>query len=300
MEAGRAAGKRLLVAAERPTEDGERPKRSRRCAEPTNSPAVREELSAAAPPRPTASEAEAAELVIAKMRTAEVSPPILTANAPADSAVVACALAIHFGQKFDSDRDAKVQFGVAVTTDVRSRWVNGKIGQLIKAAPRALDDIAYVFGAGPDPAELRRSMRLAEPPAAAAPPAPAASSSNTAADRDADGEEVGGEAGEEAAGPSLDYEESLDLYAELIRKEAAEFQRLKHLKLWSKAQRDHWISLPNPNVTSGDLCPQPNMTVVNRDYRAAQLLPHAAAVISVLQRQLREEKRWPLWRGSWL
>ena len=38
------------------------------------------------------------------------------------------------------------------------------------------------------------------------------------------------------------------------------------------------------------------MTVVNRDYRAAQLLPHAAAVISVLQRQLREEKRASLER----
>ena len=46
------------------------------------------------------------------------------------------------------------------------------------------------------------------------------------------------------------------LFAELIRVEAAEFKRLKHLKLWSKAQRDNWLSLPNPNVTSGDLCPQ--------------------------------------------
>lgn len=53
MEGGREAGTRLRVAPERPTEDGERPKRSRRCAEPTSSPAMREELGAAVSPRPT-------------------------------------------------------------------------------------------------------------------------------------------------------------------------------------------------------------------------------------------------------
>ena len=115
------------------------------------------------------------------MRMTEVSPPILAANAPADPAVVTCALALNFGHGFDSDRDAKVQFGVAATTDVRSQWLSGKVGQLLAAAPRALDAIASVFSAGPDPADLRRSLRLAEPPAAAASPAPAASSSDEAA-----------------------------------------------------------------------------------------------------------------------
>ena len=119
-----------------------------------------------------------------------------------------------------------------------------------------MDDIACVFGAGPDPADLRRSLRLAEPPAAAASPAPAASSSHSAADGDADGEEAGEEADEAAPQDTFDHEKDVDLFAELIRVEAAEFKRLKHLKLWSKAQRDNWLSLPNPNVTSGDLCPQ--------------------------------------------
>ena len=81
---------------------------------------------------------------------------------------------------------------MAVSTDVRTRWVNGKICQLLKVEPRALDDVAFQFSAGQDPADLRRSLRLAEPPAAAESPAPAASSSDAAADRDADdGEEAG-------------------------------------------------------------------------------------------------------------
>ena len=61
--------------------------------------------------------------------------------------------------------------------------------------------------------------------------------------------------------------------------------RLSHLKHWSRAQRERWFTLPNPNVSSGLLCPQPNMTVINRDIVTAHLLPRAARVIRRLVRE---------------
>ena len=44
----------------------------------------------------------------------------------------------------------------------------------------------------------------------------------------------------------------------------------------------------NPRVSSGEMWPQPCMAVVNNDYRAAQMLPHAASVIDELLRQRQE------------
>ena len=81
---------------------------------------------------PHARERDAAQVVIERMRRADVTPPILANNAPADAAVVACSLALHFGHDFGSDRVAKHEtFGVANTTDVRTRWIDGKIASLL-------------------------------------------------------------------------------------------------------------------------------------------------------------------------
>ena len=49
-----------------------------------------------------------------------------------DPAVVACALMMHFDHERCSDIEAKSKFGVAATTDVRPRWVRGKLAQLLR------------------------------------------------------------------------------------------------------------------------------------------------------------------------
>jgi len=77
-------------------------------------------------------ETQAALLVIDRLKEADVTPPILKKNAPADPAVVACALALHFGQQFDHTLQAKEIFGVAPSTDVRGRWVQGKLAKLLE------------------------------------------------------------------------------------------------------------------------------------------------------------------------
>ena len=81
------------------------------------------------------------------------------------------------------------------------------------------------------------------------------------------------------------YGEDTDVWVEVMRQAADEFKRLKHLTLWSKQQRERWFTLPNPNVSTGELWPQPNMTVINRNYVAAQHLPHAVGVMDALVRQ---------------
>lgn len=72
---------------------------------------------------PGLSEAEerAAKAIIVRMQTTIVDPPILRLNDRVESSVVACALAMHFAQKAVSDRSLKAKYGVAATTDVRSR-----------------------------------------------------------------------------------------------------------------------------------------------------------------------------------
>ena len=121
---------------------------------------------------PHARERDAAQVVIERMRRADVTPPILANNAPADAAVVACSLALHFGHDFGSDRVAKQTFGVANTTDVRTRWIDGKIASLLAIQPGALNDVAPAFGVvstDSAPAASRQSERLASRSNASAP-----------------------------------------------------------------------------------------------------------------------------------
>ena len=103
--------------------------------------------------RPTAAERQAAQQVIDKMREADVTPKILNANAPADTAVVECAVALHFGQCLGTDQGAKDHFGIARTTDVRNRWVRGKLALLLEHDPAAMASFEHVFAAtAPQPA----------------------------------------------------------------------------------------------------------------------------------------------------
>ena len=287
--AGRAVPADLLVPLARETDELAPRKRARRHALVAAESPVPQGLDVPPTGRPTASiEHDAAQHVIARMRAADVTPRILTGNASADANVVACALAMHFHQQLGTDQDAKDAFGVARSTDVRSRWVKGKLARLLEAEPDALAAAATVFSSAAQPSATTPATAAAAKPASAPVAAP------TPADDVEDGEECSGQIGEEAgekaaeapaAAPSLDYEQSLDVYIELLREAAAKYRRISHLVLWSRAQRERWLTLPNPHVTSGDLCPQPNMRVIERDALAAKHLPHALGVIDVLMRQ---------------
>ena len=290
--AGRRPPPDLSVPSARETEQLGPRKRARRHAQDDSEPTAPQQLEFQPLSRPTANEKVAALSVIEKMRAVEVDPKILKKNAPADPSVVACALAIHFGQPFGTDQDAKDAFGVARTTDVRARWVTGKLARLIEFEPNALADFEAVFRV---PTQERSEGLPAS--ASASAPQDAADEDDGEEEQEDGGEEAGGEeaggeedGGEDGAGNlerarGYNYERDVDTFVLLMQHETAEWRRLHHLPLWSRAQRERWFTLPNPNVSSGDLCPQPNMRVINRDYRAAQLLPHASAVIDVLARQ---------------
>ena len=284
--AGRAVADDLLVPLERETDELAPRKRARRHGPIAVEPALPQHLDFPPTDRPTAAEREAAQHVIARMRAADVTPRILKGNASADAKVVACALAMHFGQQLGTDQDAKDTFGVARPTDVRARWVKGKLAQLLEVEPDALSEAATIFAVPTQPPAATPTAAAAPAPAAAAAPAAADDAEAEAVDSEEVGEEVGEEASEaSAARPSLDYEESLDVYIEVLREAAAKYRRVSHLVLWSRAQRERWLTLPNPHVNSGDLCPQPNMRVIERDALAAKHLPHALGVIDVLMRQ---------------
>ena len=138
--------------------------------------------------------------------------------------------------------------------------MTGKLARLVEAAPNALAGAAALFDTPSQPAEAGPASApapTAVPDAAvatAAMPAAAAPAAETQKKRS----------------NGIDYEEDgVDNWVEVMRQAADEFTRLKHLTLWSKQQRERWFTLPNPNVSTGKLCPQPNMSVINRDYIAA-------------------------------
>jgi len=70
--------------------------------------------------------------IIAEMRAADVSPPIVSKQGrKPDENIVACALALHRGEKFDDDAAACRLFAVQNDNyDVRGVWVGGKLAQL--------------------------------------------------------------------------------------------------------------------------------------------------------------------------
>ena len=164
---------RLPVASEPETEAAQRRKRVRWAGD------IQPELGTpqgSVADRPTDAERAAARSVIEAMRRAAVEPKILKNNAPADPVVVACALAIHFGQKFDSDSAAKEQFDIPRTTNVKVRWVDGKLAQLAAADPDALAAVASTFTPAVEPPSPTRPTEddadddAEEPPVEELPP----------------------------------------------------------------------------------------------------------------------------------
>ena len=64
-------------------------------------------------------------------------PPILARTAPAKPNVVACAIAMSRGERFESDAKALEIFGVAPKTNVRQDW----LGKLAELAPAGLGNL---------------------------------------------------------------------------------------------------------------------------------------------------------------
>ena len=136
--------------------------------------------------RPTGKEQAAALSIIEACQTANVTPPILTKNSRTNTSVVALALAIRFGESFDSDRAAKTSFGLAESTNVRKLWVEDKLAQLQQANPEALAAVSSSFGpavpSAPDdvqPAEAAADAAEETPPVEPPPPAEEESARST-------------------------------------------------------------------------------------------------------------------------
>ena len=87
----------------------------------------------AAASRPTPAEEQEALEVIRIMKLPSWDPPMLHKRAPAKSNVVACAIAMSRGERFNSDAKALKLFGVAPDTKVRREWVDGKLARLAPA-----------------------------------------------------------------------------------------------------------------------------------------------------------------------
>ena len=105
---------------------GARPMALRRARQPSVD-AAGPSKSASAPSacRPTPAEECEALDVICMMRSME--QPLLGARAPAKANVVACAIALLRGERFDDDRQALRLFGAHPETKVRELWVDGKL-----------------------------------------------------------------------------------------------------------------------------------------------------------------------------
>ena len=101
--------------------DGRRSKRARRAVEVApDARSSSERASGSTACRPTPAEEQEALDVIRVMKTRV--PPILAKRAPAKPNVVACAIAMSRGERFESDAQALDIFGVAPRTDVRELW----------------------------------------------------------------------------------------------------------------------------------------------------------------------------------
>lgn len=89
--------------------------------------------------RPTATELAAAQATLEQLRCKGLVSKKATRTS---DAVVACAIAIHRGERFDSDYQAKQTFHVPFTTDVRV-WVGRleqNVGQPVASVPKATLD----------------------------------------------------------------------------------------------------------------------------------------------------------------
>ena len=87
--------------------------------------------------RPTDDEQHAARRVLDICKEVKLEPPLIAPSTRPDTKVVACALALYFGQKFESEAKAKEAFGLGASTDVRRRWVEDKLPRLFEHRPAA-------------------------------------------------------------------------------------------------------------------------------------------------------------------
>ena len=60
--------------------------------------------------------------------------------------IIACYLAIHCGEKFISEKDAERQFGVALSTDLHTVWLDDVLQKLFAQEPAAVTVASGVFG----------------------------------------------------------------------------------------------------------------------------------------------------------
>ena len=96
--------------------------------------------------RPTATEDAAARAIIDMMEEAKLEPPLVAPTSRPEPKVIACALALYFGEKFKSGNKAQEAFGVSAKTDVRNRWVARKLPLFFEARPEAREQAVLVFG----------------------------------------------------------------------------------------------------------------------------------------------------------
>ena len=128
--------------------------------------------------RPTQAEREAALKIIDTIDKSPFKSSILPprSNKPLPN-VVALALALYFGEEFDSDAKGKDLFQVGYGTDVKGGWVDGRLPRLFEVHPDSEAAASPIFK--PQPL-LTTSPSESMPAAAPEPPVVGASDSEPA------------------------------------------------------------------------------------------------------------------------
>ena len=172
----------------RPREPDETHQRPRKRQQQVGGPTDAENVPAQEALRPTAEERQCAERIIDMMKNA--APKIGAANR-AKPNIIACCLAIHYKEKFMSEKDAKRQFGVGPSTDLHAVWLDDVLQKLFAQEPTAVTVASGVFGPqrGAAGAPTAPSFPLVVAPPAAPPAAPLAAAATDATDEQEDEEE---------------------------------------------------------------------------------------------------------------
>ena len=166
------AGDARRCLCEMPIERG-RAKRGRRMPLTTTSENGATTVGVTQTVRPSAAERVAAECVIAAIAVADKSglkPPLMDQRAAKPKPhIVALALAIYFGQQFESEAKAKIAFNVGKGTDVGkgTAWQR-TLHRLFEHEPVAKSAAAACFLPAPATAGAAKAPRLEAPASAAA------------------------------------------------------------------------------------------------------------------------------------
>jgi hypothetical protein len=108
--------------------NGRRSKRARQAADiRSDAGSTSEHAGASTSHRPTAA------LEVIQMMKERVPPIVPRRGQPPKLNIVACAIAMSRGERFESDAHALQLFGVAPRTEVRKLWVEGKLAELAPA-----------------------------------------------------------------------------------------------------------------------------------------------------------------------